>query len=99
MTDEDRNRNKLYQEQRARAEVQAQLAQGGSLDSYLANLEMAVEIEAATDFSLPRIAQLTGKTNQFNLTTRRYTEAEIVGMQALGWRVYSGRVRDRFDGP
>jgi FkbH-like protein len=97
MTDEDRNRNKLYQEQRARAEAQSQLEQAsGSLDEYLAGLELAVEIEPCNDFSLPRISQLTGKTNQFNVTTRRYTEAEIVGMQALGWRVYSARVRDRF---
>src|SRR5207253_3136770 len=63
---------------------------------YLANLEMVVDIEAANVVTLPRIAQLTGKTNQFNLTTRRYTEAEIARKEALGCKVFSARVKDRF---
>jgi FkbH-like protein len=45
---------------------------------------------------MPRIAQLTNKTNQFNLTTRRYTEAAIAEHLARGARVYSARVRDRY---
>ena len=96
LTDEDRNRNKLYAEQRIRQEAQAELQASGSLDDYLADLKMVVEIDPANDVNLPRIAQLTGKTNQFNLTTRRYTEAELSDRQALGWKVFSARVRDRF---
>jgi len=46
--------------------------------------------------NLPRIAQLTNKTNQFNLTTRRYTQAEIDERIGRGWRVYAARVKDRF---
>jgi FkbH-like protein len=43
------------------------------------------------------VAQLTQKTNQFNLTTHRYTEQEIEQMSdSPDWRVYSIRVRDRF---
>jgi predicted enzyme involved in methoxymalonyl-ACP biosynthesis len=42
-------------------------------------LEMSAEIDTFKPFYLDRIAQLTNKTNQFNLTTRRYTLAEIIG--------------------
>jgi FkbH-like protein len=93
LTDEDRQRNQLYVEQRAR---QAAQAQSGSLEEYLANLDIVVEIEQANALSLPRIAQLTAKTNQFNLTTRRYTESDIQDKLARGWRAYSARVRDRY---
>jgi FkbH-like protein len=97
VTAEDRDRNRLYAEQRARQEAQASLHAGGSsLEDYLADLQIVVDIEPDTEVSLPRIAQLTGKTNQFNLTTRRYTEAEIVQKKSQGWRVYSARVGDRF---
>jgi FkbH-like protein len=46
---------------------------------------------------LPRVSQLTMKTNQFNLTTRRYTEPEIAAMSAdPGYRVYWIKLEDRF---
>jgi FkbH-like protein len=38
---------------------------------------MSVQIAIADDYSIPRIAQLTQKTNQFNLTTRRYSEQDV----------------------
>ena len=97
VTAEDRDRNRLYAEQRARQEAQAAIqSSGSSLVDYLADLQITVDIEPDTEVTLPRIAQLTGKTNQFNLTTRRYTEAEILAKKQLGWRVYSARVGDRF---
>jgi FkbH-like protein len=96
LTNEDRERNRLYAEQRLRQEARTQLEQSGSLEDYLTDLAITVDIEEANDVSLPRIAQLTSKTNQFNLTTRRYTVAEISHKQSLGARVLSARVRDRF---
>ncbi len=97
LTREDRERNKLYAEQRARSEAQAALSErGGSLEDYLATMDIVVEIESANDLTLPRIAQLTGKTNQFNLTTKRYTDAQLADQLARGWRVYGARVLDRF---
>jgi FkbH-like protein len=95
-TDEDRQRNQQYAEQRARLEAQAEMVQTGSLDDYLASLEIVVDIEPVTPVTLPRVAQLTNKTNQFNLTTRRYTEGEIADKQAGGSLVLTARVRDRF---
>jgi FkbH-like protein len=95
LTEEDKNRNKLYAEQRARQDYEANLG-STNLEEYLAGLEMVVEIAPANSLTLPRIAQLTNKTNQFNLTTRRYSEAQIDEMQARGSLVYSMNVTDRF---
>lgn len=74
ITEEDRKRGALYQAESVRTKERA-----GStdLESYCRSLDMVLEIGRADEFSTPRIAQQTQKTNQFNLTTRRYTEADI----------------------
>lgn len=74
LTAEDRDRANMYEQQRARTEAQASAS---SLDDYLASLKTSVSIVPVPEQGVPRIAQLTQKTNQFNLTTRRYSEAEI----------------------
>lgn len=95
LTEEDLRRNKLYAEERSRREFEGSVG-SGSLDDYLANLEMVVDIAPLSDLTLPRIAQLTNKTNQFNLTTRRYSEADIARMIQEGCAVFSMNVKDRF---
>lgn len=74
LTDEDRKKGKMYQAQVARKKFKHFF---GNLDDFLKGLEIEVDIESASNFSVPRISQLTQKTNQMNLTTRRYTEANI----------------------
>ena len=50
-----------------------------------------------SDLTLARVAQLTQKTNHFNLTTRRYTETQIAEMaKQKDWHIFSIKVRDRF---
>lgn len=71
---EDSLRTAHFKAEAERRELQSS---AGSLDEYLASLGMVAEVGAAHDEVIPRIAQLTQKTNQFNLTTRRYTEADI----------------------
>lgn len=71
---EDRNRGRMYKTEVTRKKQQLHAS---DMNSYYAFLEMIVEIRLADDFSVPRIAQQTQKTNQFNLTTRRYSEADI----------------------
>ena len=93
VTAEDRNKTQQYQ---ANAMRKAQQARFADMDSYLRSLSMEIDIIPADDYNLPRIAQMTQKTNQFNLTTRRYTEAEICQRLNDGWRVYCMSVRDRF---
>jgi FkbH-like protein len=74
ITAEDRRRTAMYAEARRRQQT-AQVAT--DVDSYLRSLEMRMVVGLDDLSQVPRISQLTLKTNQFNLTTRRYSEAEI----------------------
>ncbi|HET9343567.1 MAG TPA: HAD-IIIC family phosphatase [Candidatus Eremiobacteraceae bacterium] len=71
---EDRQRTQFYKEQAQRATM---LASAGSKEEFYRSLGQVADIAAANDLTLGRVAQLTQKTNQFNLTTRRYGEADI----------------------
>jgi FkbH-like protein len=71
---EDRSRGAAYQAEAGRRELQRE---SSDMDSFLRSLEMRLEIGLTDDFARPRVAQLTQKTNQFNLTTRRYSEQDI----------------------
>jgi FkbH-like protein len=93
LTEEDRARGRLYAEQRQRVDLQRSAA---SLEDFYHSLAMTVEIQDVSSSTLPRAAQLTQKTNQFNLTTRRYTEQQLEDFLARGSRVYTVRVKDRF---
>jgi FkbH-like protein len=73
-SDEDRERTRQYQEEAVRHDFQKSFT---SVDEYLKSLDMASEVKAFDDFSIPRVAQLTQRSNQFNLRTVRYTEADI----------------------
>ncbi|MEP7308698.1 MAG: HAD-IIIC family phosphatase [Acidobacteriota bacterium] len=67
------------------------------LEGYLTGLGTEVQVGALTTAQIARVAQLTQKTNQFNLTTRRLTEKEVQDlMSAPDWRVFWCRCRDRF---
>lgn len=93
LTQEDREKGRMYAAERARKEV---LTTVHSKKDYIATLGITVAISASADCDLARVAQLTQKTNQFNLTTRRYAEADIRRMLERGWRVYSAEVADKF---
>ncbi|MEZ0263619.1 MAG: HAD-IIIC family phosphatase [Phycisphaerae bacterium] len=93
LTDEDRGRGRMYAEQRLRAELSAG---AGSLEDFYRSLDMRAEIAPVSPATLPRVAQLTQKTNQFNLTTRRYTEAQVAELAAdPACRVWTLKVVDR----
>jgi FkbH-like protein len=94
LSSEDQQRTEMYaaQKQRAGAEQNFQ-----SKEDFFRFLEQEAELEPVSDLTLARVAQLTQKTNQFNLTTRRYTEPEIAKMaKKPEWHIFSIRVRDRF---
>lgn len=71
---EDKKRNQMYASEQNRKKI---MSESSSLEDYLKGLELVVEISSVTNEEIPRVAQLTQKTNQFNLTTKRYTEADI----------------------
>lgn len=94
LSDEDRERGRYYVEQRQRVALEQQAT---SLEDFYASLQQEVEIRPVDAASLTRVAQLTQKTNQFNTTTRRYSEQQISTMaESPDWDVYAVRVRDRF---
>ena len=91
---DDFQRNKAYMANKERVKLATSAA---SYDEYLQSLEMEAEIAPFAPVYFDRIAQLTGKTNQFNLTTRRYTRADIERMAAEKQYVtLYGRLTDRF---
>jgi hypothetical protein len=82
---------------RQRADAVALQAQFESQDAYLASLEMKVELNCNAAASVARISELSMKSNQFNLTTRRYSEAEVTQlMKSPDSAVYSLSVSDKF---
>lgn len=94
VTTEDRRRTSLHREESARE--QAQLA-ARSLDDFLAGLELEVGFAPLSAESAARAAQLTQRTNQLNVSTRRRTEAELAALARSG--ALTGLVidvRDRF---
>jgi FkbH-like protein len=94
LTDEDRHKGEMYRAQSARQDAEARSA---NIDDFLASLEIEAGIEAAAPFSIPRIAQLTQKTNQMNMTTRRYTESQIQALvNEADSAVFSVSSKDRF---
>lgn len=91
---EDRKRGELYKQ---RAQAEAMRADVTNLEDFYRDLDMEIVIEPVTPQSLPRTAQLTQKTNQFNVTTRRYTESAIAErLRDDRWHVETITVRDRF---
>jgi FkbH-like protein len=82
---------------RIRAAAAAEESRHATREEYLASLGLTVELRRDPWQSIARIAELTQKSNQFNLTTRRYTEAEITALIEDGdAAVYSLGVSDRF---
>ncbi len=91
---EDLHRGQLYQ-QRAQAET-VRFA-SDNLEDYYRNLDMQLSLAPVDSASRARTAQLTQKTNQFNLTTIRYGEAELSQRMANpDWLLVTVGVRDRF---
>jgi len=74
ITDEDTKRSDMYLGQKKRKEFENKV---GDFNEFLKNMNIEVHVKKANSFSIPRISQLTLKTNQFNLTTKRYQEEEI----------------------
>lgn len=93
LTEEDKNKTSQYISNAERNVFKKTFT---SVEQYLESLEMELEIYTASNFTIPRIAQMTQKTNQFNLTTRRYTEEDIRGLVNSGSSIFCVSVKDKF---
>ena len=91
---DDLKRSEMMQENAARQKAQASFSDYGQ---YLRALEMHAVIRPFDEIYLPRITQLTNKSNQFNLTTRRYQQTELTMIARDGGRITRyGKLTDRF---
>jgi len=77
ITDEDNQRGVMYSQQRDRKTLEKS---SDNLEDFLKNMDLKITIKKADSFTIPRISQLILKTNQFNLTTKRYSLEEIQKM-------------------
>lgn len=94
LTAEDRARAADYQ---ANTERSAMLTRAGSYEDYLTSLAMELSIAPFDALGRARISQLVNRSNQFNLTTRRYNDQDVERIERsdrhIGWQV---RLKDRF---
>ncbi len=94
ITTEDVQRTGQY---RAEVERESLRASATDMDAYLESLAMEAVICEFTPVDVPRLAQLINKSNQFNLTTRRRTEAEVLALMGRSDHIcFSVRLGDRF---
>jgi FkbH-like protein len=94
VTVEDLKRTELYGQE---ANRRRELSSVTDMESYLRSLNMRAVISAFTLLDAPRTAQLINKSNQFNLTTRRRTEAEVVALIGdPNYESFTVRLSDRY---
>ncbi len=94
ITAEDAARHASYRGNAARSVAEENAP---SLEAFLAGLEMVCQHGPADSKTLPRVTQLINKTNQFNLTTRRYTEDQVKAMATSSdWWCHWFQLSDRF---
>jgi len=77
ITNEDKQRGVMYSQQRERKTFETS---SNNLEDFLKNMDLKITIKKVDTFTIPRISQLILKTNQFNLTTKRYSLEEIQKM-------------------
>jgi FkbH-like protein len=94
ITNEDAGRTGQYRSDARRKALEASVT---DMASYLESLQMEAVISEFTPVDVPRLSQLINKSNQFNLTTHRRSEAEVIAvMQDPEYAGYSMRLKDRF---
>jgi len=94
ITAEDAERTSQYRSEVQRKELQASIT---DMDAYLESLAMEAVISEFMPVDVPRLSQLINKSNQFNLTTRRRSEADVLAvMNDPDYIGFSMRLKDRF---
>ncbi|UKB80685.1 HAD-IIIC family phosphatase [Chryseobacterium sp. MEBOG07] len=93
LSNEDLKKTQQYKENFVRSETKKAFE---NMDEYLSSLEIEIDIFNGGEQNIQRIAQMTQKTNQFNLTTKRYTEQELFQVIKDGGSIYCANVKDKF---
>jgi FkbH-like protein len=93
LTEEDKEKTMQYQRNISRSAYEKTMRFG----DFLSSLQIRLIVSEPNDLQIPRVAQLTQKTNQFNLTGKRYTDAEISAMSKdNGFKIYICNYEDKF---
>ena len=93
-TKEDERKVQIYKEQLQRTKGEESI---GNIEDYLATLGLVLKVYIDDLTQVARISQMTQKTNQFNLTTKRYAEREITALiKEEGSTVISINVQDKY---
>ncbi|MCQ2351337.1 MAG: HAD-IIIC family phosphatase [Paludibacteraceae bacterium] len=93
ITSEDRDKTKQYAMNAQRVKAQYAFE---NYEDFLRSLDIRLKIEHINDITIVRAAQMTQKTNQFNLTTKRYTEDDILKIISEGGMAWTLSVEDKF---
>lgn len=94
LSGDDQKRNQMYKENAMRQQLEQSFT---DYKDYLLSLEMTANIKPFEPVYMARIAQLTNKSNQFNLTTKRYTQSEIETVAASkDYIALYGKLKDKF---
>ena len=94
LSEDDKHRNEMYKANAMRKEQEESF---GNYSDFLKSLEMKAVIRGFEPVYYSRIAQLTNKSNQFDLTTKRMTQAEVEQMaQDPGYITLYGKLKDKF---
>ena len=94
ITEEDTKRGAMYLGQKKRKELENKVS---DFNEFLKQMNIEVSVQKANSFSIPRISQLTLKTNQFNLTTKRYQEEEVSNFSSSNDKIVECvQVSDKF---
>ena len=97
LTVEDLKKTEMYAQERVRRQLRESAERSGGLEDYLASLEMVMTVGIDDPAPLKRLSQLTQKTNQFTLTTRRYDEQHMRRLiDTSSWIVGYFSLRDVF---
>lgn len=93
VTDEDLKKTSMYKAEEKR---KAEQREATSLDDYLKNLKMKLDIHKMVPEEKKRVVQLINKTNQFNTTTKRYSEDDVVALLETGSDIFTVHVADKY---
>jgi FkbH-like protein len=93
ITEEDKEKAKQYQANVLRQNMQNSFS---NMEDYIRNLNIVLEIAEVNDLTRARVAQMTQKTNQFNLTTHRYTDVDVNNIINDGGMIFTLSVSDKF---
>lgn len=93
VTQEDRERTKLY---RSESQRRLLLSGDGNYEEFLQQLQMELMVRRLSPTNVTRVVQLFQRTNQFNMSNHRYTEAELFAIEAEGGSVFLGELSDTF---